>query len=245
MKETLMKQADLDRCFINFDEAVQAAGLAVMRHNRSLTREEMLSGYGAAVRRAGAHPAMRVYEQVTRHKRQALVREFRQWDKLPEAFREFAEGKPEWEDVVRLLEDSPQRRPPGPAPGRRCYPAGSPGCPPAVAYGSPLGLPHFAHAPLNEQGVVLLFGQLAPRLGYCIAAAQAAFPDCEALRQTGPGLWQRLRIEFEYESRNFAAHGHPPAGCDLIVCWRHNWPDCPVGLEVLELSREISRLPSP
>jgi hypothetical protein len=26
---------------------------------------------------------------------------------------------------------------------------------------------------------------------------------------------------------------HDPKGCDLIVCWEHNWPECP--LEVLEL----------
>ncbi len=62
---------------------------------------------------------------------------------------------------------------------------------------------------------------------------QAEFPDCEAMREVEPGRWQRVRIEFEYESRNFLAHMHPVAGCDLIVCWNHNWKDCP--LEVLEL----------
>jgi hypothetical protein len=32
-------------------------------------------------------------------------------------------------------------------------------------------------------------------------------------------------------------HLHDLSGCDLIVCWRHNWPECPV--EVLELSQLI------
>jgi len=41
------------------------------------------------------------------------------------------------------------------------------------------------------------------------------------------------QIEFEKESRNFLKHGHDPNGCDLIVCWEHNWPECPV--EVLAL----------
>ena len=27
--------------------------------------------------------------------------------------------------------------------------------------------------------------------------------------------------------------------CDLIVCWRHNWPECPENLEVLELSTVV------
>jgi hypothetical protein len=30
---------------------------------------------------------------------------------------------------------------------------------------------------------------------------------------------------------------HPAAHCDLIVCWKHNWPECP--LEVLELRKVI------
>jgi hypothetical protein len=33
--------------------------------------------------------------------------------------------------------------------------------------------------------------------------------------------------------------GHDVSGCDMIVCWIHNWPECP--LEVVEL-REIARI---
>ena len=50
---------------------------------------------------------------------------------------------------------------------------------------------------------------------------------------------QRVLIEFEYESRNFVRHMHDPGGCDIIVCWRHNWPECP--LEVVELRKEVGR----
>jgi hypothetical protein len=49
-----------------------------------------------------------------------------------------------------------------------------------------------------------------------------------------------VKIEFEYESRNFLRHMHDPAKCDIIVCWEHNWPECP--LEVIELKKEIGRL---
>jgi hypothetical protein len=28
----------------------------------------------------------------------------------------------------------------------------------------------------------------------------------------------------------------------MIICWVHNWPECPEGIEVLELSRELRRL---
>ena len=29
--------------------------------------------------------------------------------------------------------------------------------------------------------------------------------------------WRRVRIEFEFKSRNFREHGHDPDQCDLIV----------------------------
>ncbi|HEY6945649.1 MAG TPA: hypothetical protein VI431_10960, partial [Candidatus Acidoferrum sp.] len=108
--------------------------------------------------------------------------------------------------------------------------------------GNPLGLPGFRHEPVNEQGVALLFGMLAEDLGYMIEAVQSGFPDCEAKRQIVPGRWQRVLIEFEFESKNFCEHGHAVNGCDLIVCWRHNWPDCPKHIEVLELSRVVKSL---
>ena len=51
-----------------------------------------------------------------------------------------------------------------------------------------------------------------------------------------PNRWEEVRIEFEYESRSFSAHGHDPNGVDVIVCWRHNWKECPKEIEVIELS---------
>jgi hypothetical protein len=99
------------------------------------------------------------------------------------------------------------------------------------------------HEPVNEQGVVLLFGLVAKELGYTVEAVQSGFPDCEAKRQIAPERWQRVHLEFEFESRNFRDHGHSPAGCDVIVCWRHNWPGCPPHLEILELSSLIKSLP--
>ena len=84
---------------------------------------------------------------------------------------------------------------------------------------------------------------VARELGYLVESVQAGFPDCEAKRQIGPGKWQRVSIEFEFESRNFVEHGHPSDGCDVIVCWRHNWRECPAHLEVVELSSLIRSLP--
>ena len=103
----------------------------------------------------------------------------------------------------------------------------------------PCGL---AYEPVNEMGVMALFCMLSRQLGFVIESVQSGFPDCEAKMEVEPGRWQHFRIEFEYESRSFKDHRHDPEKCDLIVCWRHNWKDCPANLQVLELSKVMRQL---
>ena len=107
--------------------------------------------------------------------------------------------------------------------------------------GAPFDRSPLTNAPVNELGVVLLFGMVAADMGFQVESLQGKFPDCEAKREVAPGKWQRCRIEFEYESKNFHLHGHDPKGCDVIVCWRHNWRECPAELEVIELCRIFGR----
>ncbi len=91
------------------------------------------------------------------------------------------------------------------------------------------------YAPVNEKGVIFLFSHLAKkRYGLRIERVQAGFPDCLAFLGT-----QRVRIEFEYRSRNFVLHGHDPEGCDWIVCWIHDWPSVPERIRVVELRQEF------
>ena len=87
--------------------------------------------------------------------------------------------------------------------------------------------------------MLFLFGAIADRLGFLVLRVQAEFPDIEGLRMVGRDKLQRVRIELEQESKNFLKHGHDPNGCDLIVCWEHNWEECP--LEVIELKTEITK----
>jgi hypothetical protein len=103
--------------------------------------------------------------------------------------------------------------------------------------GEPFDRSPMTNAPVNELGVMVLFGMVAAGLGLQVESVQGKFPDCVAKRQVAPGKWQYLRIEFEYESKNFKLHGHDPKGCDMIVCWRHNWKECPAEIEVVELCR--------
>ena len=104
-------------------------------------------------------------------------------------------------------------------------------------YGVSLSLTPLVFAPCNEDGVLFLFGAVAGRLGFSVLRIQPGFPDCEAMREVSPGRLRRVRIEFEFLSANFLRHGHPIKGADIIVCWRHNWDNCP--LEVIELSKVL------
>jgi hypothetical protein len=91
------------------------------------------------------------------------------------------------------------------------------------------------YSPDNEQGVVFLFSHLArSRFGLHVERVQAGFPDCIAY-QDG----KRIRIEFEYRSRNFVVHRHEVSGCDWLVCWIHDWPGAPERLRVVELRGEF------
>jgi hypothetical protein len=106
-------------------------------------------------------------------------------------------------------------------------------------YGRPLNLAEMAFAPTNEMGVMFAFAAVARKLGFKVLRIQAACPDCYAMREVAPGVWQRVRIEFEFESRNFLKHRHRKERCDIIVCWKHNWAACPEEIEVIELGRII------
>ena len=44
---------------------------------------------------------------------------------------------------------------------------------------------------------------------------------------------QASRVRDLLRRRNFLKHLHRVEDCDVIVCWIHNWPDCP--LDVVEL----------
>jgi hypothetical protein len=110
-------------------------------------------------------------------------------------------------------------------------------------FGAPIDFRGLRHAPINENGVIFLFGMVSYELGFIVEAIHNAYPDCEAKRcfDRRRNRWQRVHIEFEYKSTNFKEHGHDPINCNLIVCWENDWADCPI--EVIELMQVIKELP--
>jgi hypothetical protein len=109
-------------------------------------------------------------------------------------------------------------------------------------FGEKLNYRSLSCAPINENGVIYLFGVLQDVIDYKIESIQAGFPDCIARRCIGNGRWEEVRIEFEFQSLNFVYHKHDPNEVDIIVCWEHNWKDCPEHIEVLELSSMIGKI---
>ena len=234
-------------------ELVRAAGLRTAARNLPLADDTLLCDWGEVIRKTKCSPTQAVYG--ARSPKRLSVSTFTcrwgKWENVPQAFLEFAAGKPEWLDVVEVLRSLPpqasasqsdhsDRLVRGIVQQRRA-PVLS-GLHEGGVYGNPIDFRGLRHEPVNEQGVVLLFGMLANELGFLVESVQQGFPDCEAKRRIGKHRWVRARIEFEYESRSFRDHGHAVDGCDLIVCWRHNWPECPENIEVMELSSLITRL---
>ena len=111
-----------------------------------------------------------------------------------------------------------------------------------VQFGEPIDFRGLRFAPINEQGVVYLFGMISRELGFLIESIRTEYPDCEGKRcvDKDENRWEHVLIEFEYKSSQFREHGHSLEDCDLIVCWIHDWEDCPI--DVLELKSAIRYL---
>ncbi len=101
------------------------------------------------------------------------------------------------------------------------------------------------YSPINEQGVVFLFGRVLEDLNLYIEEIRIKYPDCVARRYTRKG-WERIYIEFEYRSSNFIQHKHNPSECNMIVCWENDLTDNDKkilhGIEVVELKSFIDDL---
>jgi len=95
------------------------------------------------------------------------------------------------------------------------------------------------YAPINEQGVIFLFSKVSKDLNIEIEEIKTGFPDAIGRVKTSRG-YARRTIEFEYKSSHY---DHLPEKCDIIVCWEHDWTECPKEIEVISLKDAIKELP--
>lgn len=202
----------------------QAAGLKPQR-NRKLDTDTILRALRDACLKAGTIPPCSHIERFGAYTKAAYYARWGDWRGTRAALRRWlVANDPGFPYLSLLPEERMGPKRPVKAPGAQ--------------FGAPLNFGPLLHEPTNEQGVVVLFGSMAMALGFSIERIGMGFPDCEA-KQRVSGGWRRVRIEFEYRSRNFERHGHDAGGCDLIVCWEHDWADAPV--EVIELRAAAKR----
>ena len=231
--------------FGSWMRALEMCGIEPIRTCYRATMENLFRDWVEIVRKLGKIPSRNEYSLHSKYSFRPLADRFGGWNKVPAEMRAYAVRKgieDQYGDVMDLVSRHHENlmiaetksAPVSSRPWKGCFRAGRP------VYGAPLGPSALACEPVSEGGVVFLFGMLAKELGFAVTRIQAEFPDCEALCRVEDGRWQKVRIEFEYASRNFISHMHDPGGCDLIVCWVHDWPEC--RLDVIELRSEMKRL---
>src|SRR5579864_7084697 len=146
------------------------------------------------VRKTGKAPSMSEYEAISKYSCKPLVRCFGSWRQVAYGLTQFAEGRglaDEWRAELALAavksgDQDAQWMLPREAPAswpniqaalrEKALTAGTTAGP---TYGLPMWAGPLAYAPVNELGVVFLFGWMAPQLGYVVHRIQPEFPDCE------------------------------------------------------------------
>jgi len=230
------------RLFGNFTKALKASGFDGNGNGFKVSMEELFKEWAAMARELGKMPSIQEYTTRSQYSVQPLRNRFRGWSNVPAGLARYAEGHGlglEWADVLEMAkryQPHMNRREWMLKPQRAAYSY------PEIlndrpVYGAAMMPQVMCFAPVNEMGVVFLFGALSSKLGFIVTYVGTRYPDIEAFREVAPGRWQRVRIEAEFLSRNFLEHFHDPSGCDLLICWENNWPEAP--MEVIALKDHV------
>jgi hypothetical protein len=208
-----------------------------------LTDDQLLQAFHQAVSQIGAIPTWRQFAMIATTHPDTLRNHFGSKQGTLERYREWLQNHHPESPLLQLLPAKATRQREGGVIRPELLSGGpqwSKGA--GIVFGPPLHFRGLQHAPTNELAVVYLFGMVSSELGLLVEAIQPAYPDCQAkwCVDQRHNRWQAVRIEFEFCSSNFRDHGHNPTDCDLIVCWQHDWPECP--LPVLELRSIIHQL---
>ena len=244
----------IQKYFASMGHAFREAGVEAKGSGHRLEMVSLLEDWARAARKLGRLPSITEYRKEGQFSIRPFIDRCKSWGGVPEAVRVWAreqEAEEKWADVLAMVAEREKRAAEGAfrMPDMQSTPEFATGARARrkikldrPIYGAPSAVAGLRYEPVNEAGVVFVFGMVAQKLGIEVERMQSEFPDCEAMREVEAGRWQRVKIEFEFASRNFQAHKHPAEGCDLIVCWIHNWPECPESLEVIELRRVFRRM---
>jgi hypothetical protein len=175
--------------FQSWNRAVEAAGLEPDITNIKIEDDALLEDWGGLVRKLRQIPTRVQYRLHGNYSPGVFERHFGPWSQVPDKFREFAKGKPEWNDVLALLPiqttsvrstDISQAISEIPTESARdSFSSATPQKYKKLndrpVYGNPIDFRGLRHEPVNENGVIFLFGIVARELGYSVEAVQAGF----------------------------------------------------------------------
>jgi hypothetical protein len=241
-KHTGLTRHEVNRYFGNYRSALEECKLEATGAGIKVEAPRLFEEWTRVVRALKKLPTLYEFEHESRYSVRPFRRRFGKWSEAPEGMKRYAleHGLTDgWQDVMELIDSQAE----GLATGQNDGGEG-----PAVRregkiltgrpmYGTVIRPFPMICAPTNEFGVIFVFGALAEKLGLLVLRLQGRYPDGEAFRVVGENRLQRVKIEFELQSRNFLWHHHDERKCDLIVCWEHNWPEAP--MEVIELRKFI------
>jgi len=231
--------------FRTVSNALREAGLEPRGPGHKASLRKLMEDWAGIARKLGRPPSREEYKRAGEYNIGTLVVRLGAWSNMSARFCEVAKAENmerEWADVLTIArnwEPWPSGRR-----GSEADPAMTAALRPRIrlereVFGPPCDLPGLRYEPTCENGVMFAFGQVAHKLGFAVEHIQTRFPDCVAMREVAPGKWQRENVELELYSRNFVEHGHDAKRCDTLVCWVHDWAECPRHIEVIELSKII------
>lgn len=212
LKMTPVSHRQIIKHFGGYIAALRATGLelkSTIGRGHGVPMGKLFTDWAGVVQKLKRLPSMNEYHMLSRYSTWPLMRRFGAWRHVPHGLKKFAEthglaGK--WKRELALVKAVPTLKTQKAAPGiHPRWPVTQLDRP---FYGAPMWPGPLAYAPVNEMGVVFLFGWMAPHLGYVVHRLQPEFPDCEAMRRVGEDKCQPVKIEFEHESRNFLKHMH-------------------------------------
>jgi len=242
--ETGISQWQIYQMFAGWREACEEAGLEANYQNVPVEEENLFEEMRRVFLSCGCICTRTKFDKLSKYSIDTYKKHFGKWQDILRAFRRWLEFKEiEFPFIEELPLESNSKFVTSTEPEeqtssefQRLQSIGG------TTYGSFLNFRGLQHAPLNEIGVVFLFGMVCNDLGFVVESIRPDYPDCDAKRRIDKkqDKWERVRIEFEFRSSSFKLHGHDPELCDVIICWEHDWPDCP--LEVIELKSSLKFL---
>jgi hypothetical protein len=196
---TPLRRRTIRRHFGSYTWALLEAGVGSRYNAHLINTDELFAEWATVARKLNRIPSIKEFEESSKFTVGPYQRRFRHWSQVPRGMANYARKhalESHWADVMAMIRE----REDGRAAPLVKWPASKAG-PIAMrkdrpVYGPAMVASAFVHEPINEMGVVFLFGTQAARLGFMVTLIQTEFPDCEAFVEVAPKRWQRIRIDF-------------------------------------------------